>query len=90
MIINVDSLLHLVKKNLKYISFLGSNAQKREQEDPCKIKARVVGDATYCDRYWYTENFDSIYIKIKYFNVRLKFVGNALITNPNYTIVQMA
>lgn len=27
-------------------------AQKREQEDPCKTKARVVGDATYCDRYW--------------------------------------
>jgi hypothetical protein len=26
--------------------------QKREQEDPCKTKVRVVGDATYCDRYW--------------------------------------
>lgn len=24
----------------------------REQEDPCKTKARVVGDTTYCDRYW--------------------------------------
>lgn len=23
-----------------------------QQEDPCKTKARVVGDATYCDRYW--------------------------------------
>jgi len=31
---------------------VGFNAQKREQEDPCKTKARVVGDATYCDRYW--------------------------------------
>lgn len=28
------------------------HCQKREQEDPCKLKARVVGDATYCDRYW--------------------------------------
>ena len=29
-------------------------AQKavREQEDPCKVKSRVVADATYCDRYW--------------------------------------
>ena len=27
-------------------------AQKGEQENPCKIKSRVVGDATYCDRYW--------------------------------------
>lgn len=24
----------------------------REQEDPCKVKSRVVADATYCDRYW--------------------------------------
>lgn len=22
------------------------------QEDPCKAKNKVVGDATYCDRYW--------------------------------------
>ncbi|XP_065201881.1 protein obstructor-E-like [Planococcus citri] len=22
------------------------------QEDPCKSKSKVVGDATYCDRYW--------------------------------------
>ncbi|KAL1139152.1 hypothetical protein AAG570_009212, partial [Ranatra chinensis] len=22
------------------------------QEDPCKVKSRVVADATYCDRYW--------------------------------------
>lgn len=33
--------------------FLGlCHCQKREQEDPCKTKSRVVGDATYCDRYW--------------------------------------
>lgn len=25
---------------------------KSTQEDPCQTKARVVGDATYCDRYW--------------------------------------
>lgn len=24
----------------------------REQEDPCDKKSRVVGDITYCDRYW--------------------------------------
>lgn len=29
-----------------------SNAQKADQEDPCKLKSRVVGDITYCDRYW--------------------------------------
>lgn len=28
------------------------HCQKRDQEDPCKLKSRVVGDATYCDRYW--------------------------------------
>lgn len=28
------------------------SCQKREQEDPCKIKSRVVGDVQYCDRYW--------------------------------------
>lgn len=28
------------------------NAQKADQEDPCKTKARVVSDITYCDRYW--------------------------------------
>ncbi|BES93712.1 Chitin Hypothetical protein Peritrophin-A domain [Nesidiocoris tenuis] len=27
-------------------------AQKQVQEDPCKTKGRIVGDATYCDRYW--------------------------------------
>lgn len=29
-------------------------AQKavRDQDDPCKVKSRVVADATYCDRYW--------------------------------------
>lgn len=31
---------------------LGCMGQKHEQDDPCKTKARVVGDATYCDRYW--------------------------------------
>ncbi|XP_019871185.1 protein obstructor-E [Aethina tumida] len=25
---------------------------KGNQEDPCKTKSRVVGDETYCDRYW--------------------------------------
>lgn len=31
----------------------GCSAQKSiDQEDPCKTKARVVSDATYCDRYW--------------------------------------
>jgi len=30
----------------------GCRGQKTTQEDPCKTKARVVGDATYCDRYW--------------------------------------
>jgi len=24
----------------------------REQEDPCKVKSRVVADVTHCDRYW--------------------------------------
>lgn len=38
--------------NLNLFLFLGCNAQKREQEDPCKTKARLVGDANYCDRYW--------------------------------------
>ncbi|XP_025831412.1 protein obstructor-E [Agrilus planipennis] len=28
------------------------NCQKRDQEDPCQTKTRVVADATYCDRYW--------------------------------------
>ncbi|KAG5892662.1 hypothetical protein JTB14_025456 [Gonioctena quinquepunctata] len=28
-------------------------AQSKEiQEDPCKVKSRVVADVTYCDRYW--------------------------------------
>lgn len=32
----------------------GSLAQqpKGNQEDPCKLKSRVVGDEVYCDRYW--------------------------------------
>lgn len=25
---------------------------KGNQEDPCKIKGRITGDVTYCDRYW--------------------------------------
>uniref|UniRef100_A0A1B0AQL5 Chitin-binding type-2 domain-containing protein n=1 Tax=Glossina palpalis gambiensis TaxID=67801 RepID=A0A1B0AQL5_9MUSC len=25
---------------------------KANQEDPCKVKGRVVGDVTHCDRYW--------------------------------------
>lgn len=35
-----------------YFLLAGCNAQKRDQEDPCKTKARLVGDVTYCDRYW--------------------------------------
>lgn len=33
---------------------LGCNGQKlrSDQENPCQTKARVVSDATYCDRYW--------------------------------------
>lgn len=31
-------------------------AQKAEQDDPCKSKARVVGDITHCDRYWECQN----------------------------------
>lgn len=35
------------------VSLVGlCHCQKQNQEDPCKTKARVVGDATYCDRYW--------------------------------------
>ena len=26
--------------------------QKVDQQDPCQAKNKVVGDATYCDRYW--------------------------------------
>ncbi|XP_066152201.1 protein obstructor-E-like isoform X2 [Euwallacea fornicatus] len=29
-----------------------SQQLKGNQEDPCQTKARVIGDATYCDRYW--------------------------------------
>lgn len=35
-----------------FATLTGCHAQKSEQEDPCKSKARVVGDVTYCDRYW--------------------------------------
>lgn len=47
-------LLKLKYSNDVYFSskFLGCYAQKSDQEDPCKTKARVVGDVTYCDRYW--------------------------------------
>lgn len=39
---------------LHIVMFVGmTHAQlKGDQEDPCKSKSRVVGDATYCDRYW--------------------------------------
>lgn len=30
-----------------FLGFAGA-----QQEDPCKVKSRVVGDETYCDRYW--------------------------------------
>ncbi|RZF39266.1 hypothetical protein LSTR_LSTR012310 [Laodelphax striatellus] len=30
----------------------GQQGQKNQQEDPCKVKNRVVADASYCDRYW--------------------------------------
>uniref|UniRef100_A0A182MGD8 Chitin-binding type-2 domain-containing protein n=1 Tax=Anopheles culicifacies TaxID=139723 RepID=A0A182MGD8_9DIPT len=29
-----------------------ASAQRQDQEDPCKTKSKVVGDVTYCDRYW--------------------------------------
>lgn len=35
-----------------FLLFSGCKAQKEDQADPCKTKARVIGDATYCDRYW--------------------------------------
>lgn len=38
--------------NVSFLIISGCSAQKRDQEDPCKTKARLVGDATYCDRYW--------------------------------------
>lgn len=50
--------IFLLYKNHKYSCFrlfLGCAAAqqlKSTQEDPCQTKARVVGDATYCDRYW--------------------------------------
>ncbi|XP_049534268.1 protein obstructor-E-like isoform X1 [Anopheles darlingi] len=28
------------------------SGQRQDQEDPCKTKSKVVGDVTYCDRYW--------------------------------------
>lgn len=29
-----------------------ASGQRQDQDDPCKTKSKVVGDATYCDRYW--------------------------------------
>ncbi|KAG8298660.1 Chitin-binding domain type 2 [Homalodisca vitripennis] len=29
-----------------------SGQKSIQQEDPCKVKSRIVADATYCDRYW--------------------------------------
>uniref|UniRef100_A0A6E8VBP5 Chitin-binding type-2 domain-containing protein n=1 Tax=Anopheles coluzzii TaxID=1518534 RepID=A0A6E8VBP5_ANOCL len=29
-----------------------ASGQRQDQEDPCKTKSKVVGDVTYCDRYW--------------------------------------
>ncbi|EDS27068.1 conserved hypothetical protein [Culex quinquefasciatus] len=39
------------------VDFFGIHAslasgQRQDQDDPCKTKSKVVGDATYCDRYW--------------------------------------
>lgn len=34
--------------------FLGgvlSQNVKQQQEDPCQVKSKLAGDATYCDRY---------------------------------------
>lgn len=52
-----DITIALVSRFQLIISLVFSHAglchcQKKEQEDPCKLKSRVVGDATYCDRYW--------------------------------------
>lgn len=35
-------------------SVVGCNAQqlRGNQEDPCKVKSKVVNDVQYCDRYW--------------------------------------
>lgn len=35
------------------VFFVGSaQTQTTGQPDPCQLKTRVVGDQTYCDRYW--------------------------------------
>ncbi|RZF33073.1 hypothetical protein LSTR_LSTR015746 [Laodelphax striatellus] len=34
------------------VTVSGQQGQKNQQEDPCKVKNRVVADASYCDRYW--------------------------------------
>jgi len=33
-------------------SVVDAQQLKGNQEDPCKVKGRVAGDETYCDRYW--------------------------------------
>ncbi|XP_065169836.1 protein obstructor-E-like [Atheta coriaria] len=37
---------------LLVIGAASAQQSKSNQEDPCQTKSRVVGDATYCDRYW--------------------------------------
>ncbi|KAI5699411.1 hypothetical protein M8J76_004815 [Diaphorina citri] len=53
----MDSATSLGLLCLAIVFALGSCQQQQLkssniQEDPCKTKSRVVGDATYCDRYW--------------------------------------
>ena len=41
-----------------YSSIAGfCSGQKQTQEDPCKAKSRVVGDESYCDRYFINANY---------------------------------
>lgn len=44
-----DLLTHLF---IFVLGYAAAQQLKNNQEDPCQTKARVVGDSTYCDRYW--------------------------------------
>nr|AWK28288.1 cuticular protein [Nilaparvata lugens] len=46
------NVIRLAASLLALISTVSGQGQKNVQEDPCKVKSRVVADATYCDRYW--------------------------------------
>lgn len=45
---------------IRYSDFIGNCQQQQQhqlktsnvQEDPCKVKSKVVADVAYCDRYW--------------------------------------